>query len=488
MRSAALGCVDLLLEQVPKAGARGRSVGAIALHRFGFLVHFLGLDRQGDGARLAVDAHEFRLDFVADLQHRAGIIDAVTAKLRGTQLALDAVAQIDDRAARVDFLDGALDDAALRVLGDKGRERILRQLFDAERNALPLRIDRQHHGLDLLTLLVVAHRFLAGEIPGDVGQVHQAVDIARQTDEDTEVGDRLDLTRHLVAAIVILGEFLPRIGLALLEAERDAAPLFVDVEHHDLDLLAGVHDFGRIDVLVGPVHFRDVHQTLDAILDLDEGAVVGNVRDLAEHTRVGRIAPRDVFPRIRAELLQAQRYARALAIEFEDADVDLIPDLHDLGGMLDALPRHVGDVQQPVYAAEVDECAVVGQVLDRAAHHGSFLQVVHERSALGREFLLHDRAPRHHDVVALLVELDDLELERLALQVGRIPDRTHIHQRARQKGTHVIDFDREAALDAAGNDAGDDFAGIEGLLEPRPGACPLGFLARQARLAGAIFD
>jgi len=49
----------------------------------------------------------------------------------------------------------------------------------------------------------------------------------------------------------------------------------------------------------------------------------------------------------------------------------------------------------------------------------------------------------------------------------------------------MIDLDREAAFDAAGNDAGDDFAGIEGGLEPRPGPGALGLLARQARLAGA---
>ena len=52
----------------------------------------------------------------------------------------------------------------------------------------------------------------------------------------------------------------------------------------------------------------------------------------------------------------------------------------------------------------------------------------------------------------------------------------------------MIDLDREAALDAAGDDAGDDLAVIEGLLEARPGAGALGLLARQARLAGAILD
>jgi hypothetical protein len=162
-----------------------------------------------------------------------------------------------------------------------------------------------------------------------------------------------------------------------------------------------------------------VHQALDAILDLDERAVVGDVRDLAEHARVGRVATRDVLPRVRAELLEAQRHARALAVELEDADIDFVADLDHFRRMLDALPRHVGDVQQAVDAAEVDERAVVGEVLDRALDDRAFLQVFHQRAALGGELLLDDRAARHDDVVALLVELDDLELERLVLEVAR---------------------------------------------------------------------
>ena len=106
-------------------------------------------------------------------------------------------------------------------------------------------------------------------------------------------------------------------------------------------------------------------QAFDALLDLDERAVVGDVGDLAEHAGVGRVAARDVLPRIRAELLEAEADALALAVELEDAHVDLVADVDDFGRMLDALPRHVGDVQQAVDAAEVHERAVVGEVLDR---------------------------------------------------------------------------------------------------------------------------
>ena len=185
-------------------------------------------------------------------------------------------------------------------------ERILRQLLDAERDALALRIDRQHHGLDLLALLVVAHGFFAGHVPARCRTGARGRRCRRQADEHAEVGDRLDLARRPCRPVVVLGELLPRIRLALLEAERDAATLFVDVQHHDLDFLADLHDLGRVDVLVGPVHFGHVDQAFDALLDLDERAVVGDVRDLAEHARVGRVAARDVLPRIRAELLEAQ--------------------------------------------------------------------------------------------------------------------------------------------------------------------------------------
>jgi hypothetical protein len=156
--------------------------------------------------------------------------------------------------------------------------------------------------------------------------------------------------------------------------------------------------------------------------------------------------------------------------------------------MLDALPRHVGDVQQAVDATEVHERAVVREVLDDAADHGPFLQLLEQFAALGAVLLLDDGAARDHDVVSLLVELDDLELERLALEVARVAHRAHVHERARQEGAHEIDLDGEAALDPAVDQARDDLALLERGLEAFPGAGPLRLLARQARLARAVLD
>ena len=173
-----------------------------------------------------------------------------------------------------------------------------------------------------------------------------------------------------------------------------------------------------------------MNQAFDALFNFHEAAVVGDIRDLAEQARVGGVAPRDVLPGVGAQLLETERDALALAVELEDPHVDLFADLHHLGRMLDALPGHVGDVQQAVDAAEVHERAVIGEILHHTLDRCAFLQVIEKRRALRAVFLLDHRTARYHDVVALLVELDDFEFERLVLEIGRIAHRTHIDERA----------------------------------------------------------
>ena len=73
-----------------------------------------------------------------------------------------------------------------------------------------------------------------------------------------------------------------------------------------------------------------------------------------------------VVPRVFLRLLEAERDALGLGVVLEDLDGDLVADLEELGRVVDAAPAHVGDVEQAVDAAEVDERAVLGDVLDDA--------------------------------------------------------------------------------------------------------------------------
>src|SRR5690606_26597067 len=111
------------------------------------------------------------------------------------------------------------------------------------------------------------------------------------------------------ATLMVGGEVFPRVRAALLHAQRDTATVFVDLEHHDFDFVTQGDNLARVDVLVGPVHFGDVHQAFDTGFDFHERAVVGEVGDLAEQTGALRIATGQADPGIFAQLLDAQRDA-----------------------------------------------------------------------------------------------------------------------------------------------------------------------------------
>src|SRR5690606_40858459 len=79
--SGTLLAPDLLLEKITEARAGRGFARTIALHGFGLFVNLLRLDRQRDGAALAIDVHEFRFDFVVDLEHGACILDTIAREL-----------------------------------------------------------------------------------------------------------------------------------------------------------------------------------------------------------------------------------------------------------------------------------------------------------------------------------------------------------------------------------------------------------------------
>ena len=81
----------------------------------------------------------------------------------------------------------------------------------------------------------------------------------------------------LIALLGLVDDALPRIGLGLLEAERDALAVAVDVEHLDADGLADLEHLGRV-VHMAPRELRDVDQAVDAV-EVHERAEVDDVRD-----------------------------------------------------------------------------------------------------------------------------------------------------------------------------------------------------------------
>ena len=91
--------------------------------------------------------------------------------------------------------------------------------------------------------------------------------------------------------------------------------------------------------------------------------------------------------------------------------------------MVDVLPRQLGHVDEAIHAAEVDERTEVDDRRHDALADFARAEVVEELLALVFLRLFEECPTRQHDVVAVLVELDDLGLEprgrRTAASRGR---------------------------------------------------------------------
>src|SRR5207253_1605596 len=273
------------------------------------------------------------------------------------------------------------------------------------------------------------------------------------------------------------------VGERLLQAEADAPLLRVDIEHHHLDLLASRDDLAGMHVLLGPAHLGDMDEALDPGLQFDKGAVVGDVGDAAFEFGAGRVFELDALPRIGFELLHAERDALRLRVEADDLDLDGLADMQRLRGMVDAAPGDVGDVQQAVDPAEIDEGAVIGDVFDDAGEDLALLEAGDQLRALLGPALLEHGAARDDDVAARAVHLEDLEGLRRTQQRGDVAHRPDIDLAARQEGDSAAEVDREPALDPAENHAGHPLIGLEALFQLGPGLLAPRLLARQRGLA-----
>src|SRR5262249_38060913 len=137
-----------------------------------------------------------------------------------------------------------------------------------------------------------------------------------------------------------------------------------------------------------------------------------------------------------------------------------------------------GHVHETVYAAEVDERTEV----DDRAHHTAAdlarLEVGEELVALLALGLLEVRTPRQHDVVAVLVELDDLAVERAAHVGVQVADAPQVDERRRQEAPQA-DVEDQAALHDLDDRSADDAVALLQLFDLSPGALVLRALLRQ---------
>ena len=150
------------------------------------------------------------------------------------------------------------------------------------------------------------------------------------------------------------------------------------------------------------------------------------------------------------------------------------------------VPRQLGDVNQTVDAAQVNEGAEVDDRGNGALEAHALDELGEDFGALVLAAFLEQHAAGQHDVVAVAIHLDDASFD-FGAQVGvEVFHATKVNEGSRQEATQA-DVEDEAALDDFDNLAGDGLAGLELLFDADPSALVLSTLLGEDQAAVLVF-
>ena len=163
-----------------------------------------------------------------------------------------------------------------------------------------------------------------------------------------------------------------------------------------------------------------MNQAVHAGENLSEGTEGHQLDDLGVHHVAHGILGHELIPGVHLGGLVAQRNLVLLGVEGNDVNVDLVADLHNVSGRLDAVPAQLGNVNHAVHTADIHKCAVGSQGLD-----GAVVLLAH--FDLGPDLLLRslaslgvDGADGADDTAAGAVDLGNLQLHGLADHTGHV--------------------------------------------------------------------
>src|SRR5205807_2503877 len=291
------------------------------------------------------------------------------------------------------------------------------------------RIHLQHLQLHRLPFLHGVGRILNVR-DAELRHRHEALDVLPQVHHHALVHQAQHAAPQLGAHRIGFADPQPGVLLRLLQPQRDALVLGVDVQDQHLDLVAFLHDLGRVLHALGPRHVGDVDQAVDAGLDLDERPERGEVAHLALDAHAHRIFLRQRHPGIFLGLLHAERDFFFCFVDFQHDGFDRLADRDDLGRVAHvAGPAHLGDVHEAFDPRlELDERPVVGDRHDLALHARPYRILRGHVLPRVRLQLLQAEA----DALALPVDVEDLDFDLLA-------DLDHLRRMRHAPVAHVGD-------------------------------------------------
>src|SRR5436190_14262 len=281
---------------------------------------------------IGVHVQNEHVDLIALLHDFRRMLDALGPRHVGdVDQAVDARLDFHERAERGQVAHFAAQPRPHGILLRQRYPRILFRLLHAERDLFFGLVHLEHNRFDRLADRHQLGRMADVTRPAHLGDVHQAFDARLELDERAVVRNRDDLALHARSHRILRRDVLPRIGLQLFQAERNALALPVDVEDFHFELLADLHHFARMRH-AAIAHVGDVQQAVDAALDL--------LHQRPGHRIVLLVRLADLLPHAHeVGLLLRQDDGAFLIFEMLEEDFDLVTFLEALG-VLEFVDRH----------------------------------------------------------------------------------------------------------------------------------------------------
>ena len=400
----------------------------------------------------------------------------------GSCEAFYAILQLDNCALVQELDDGTLVDRILSEYGLEYVPGVLLQLLVTERETTVNLVDLQYANVDNLAYLgeLIGVLNLLG--PAQVADVDQTVNTFLDLNEYTEVGEVANLSGVLAANGILLLDGLPGISLQLLDTQRHLALVAVESQDNCLYVVANLHEVLSAAQVLAPRHLANVDKTLYAGSNLNECTVVGHNNNLTLYAVANLQLAVQSIPGMRSQLLQTESDTLLLVVEVQNNNVDLLVELNNLAGIAYAAPAQVGDVDQTVNTAEVNEYTVRSDVLDGTLEYLTLLQLADDLLLLLLELSLDESLVANNNIAELLVDLHDLELHGLANEDIIVADGLNVDLRTGQECLDTEYVNDHTTLSAALNVTLDNLIVVESLVHTVPRLSCASLLVRQNEL------
>ena len=157
-----------------------------------------------------------------------------------------------------------------------------------------------------------------------------------------------------------------------------------------------------------------MNQAFNTLFDFNKGTVIFNADNFTSNLGADRVVFGGVGPGIFFELFDAQGNPLPFGVVFDNLNINGLADIDALTRMVDPAPGDIGNMEESVKAAKIDESTIIGDVFNDTFNGSPFLEFFQELLFHALANLFQNYPAGDNDIVAFLIMFKNPELITLA--------------------------------------------------------------------------